>query len=87
MNWLIKKLIPGAGTLARYAAEGIAKAVNSSKDDTKAKVAKFSQMAATATNVANQLSRMTTDGTIDEMEKKNLQAMLTPVFAKMLELV
>ena len=87
MNWLIKKLIPGAGKLARYAAEGIAKAVNSSKDDVKAKVGKVAAAAETATNVANQLARMLADGTIDELEVKNLQAMLTPVFDKMLELV
>lgn len=90
MSWLINKIVKfvaNANKLAKYAARAIAKAVNSSKDDTKAKVAKYSQMAETATNVANQLSRMLTDGTIDEMEEENLQAMLTPLFAKVMELV
>ena len=87
MKWLIKKFIPGANKLAGYAAEGIAKAVNSSNADTKAKVGKVAAAAETATNVANQLSRMLNDGTINAAEEKELQAMLTPLFAKMLELV
>lgn len=82
-----KWFIPGASKLAGYAAEGIAKAVNSSKDDTKAKVGKVAAAAETATNVANQLARMLNDGTINAAEEKELQAMLTPMFAKVLELI
>lgn len=82
-----KWFIPSANKLAGYAAGGIAKAVNSSKEDVKAKVGKVAAAAETATNVANQLARMLNDGTIDEMEVQNLQALLTPMFAKVLELV
>lgn len=87
MNWLIKKLIPGPSKLAGYAAGGIAKAVNGSRDEVKEKVAAVARMAENATNIANQLSRMVMDGEINEMEAKDLQAMLTPLFEKVLGLI
>ena len=77
---LAKMFCPGAATLAGYAAEGIAKAVNNSKEDTKAKVAAIAAKAREATELANRLAKMIEDGTIDEIEKKTLQGMLTPYF-------
>ena len=79
-KWLIQKFCPSADTLAGYAAEGVARAVNDSKSETRAKVAKIAANAAAATDIANRLARMVEDGTIDEMETKDLQAMLAPVF-------
>lgn len=79
-KWLMKMFCPTAETLAAHAAEGVARSVNESQSATRAKVAKIAAYTAAATEIANRLSRMVEDGTIDEMETKDLKAMLTPVF-------
>lgn len=79
-KWLAKMFCPGAATLAGYAAEGIAKSVNESEADTKAKIAAFAAHAAAATELANRLAKMAEDGTIDQVETKTLQGILTPYF-------
>ena len=86
MKWLMKLLCPSGATLAGYAADGIAQYNNSSKDETKAKVAKYAAYAQEATRIANTLSGMLTDGSIDKAETKALKAMLTPLFEKALAL-
>lgn len=80
MKWLIQMFCPSASTLAGYAAEGIAKSVNESEADTKAKIAKIAAVAASATELANKLAKMAEDGTLDKVETKTLQDMLTPCF-------
>ena len=87
MKWLVKLLCPSGETLAGYAADGIAKSVNNSKEEVRMKVAKYATYAQEATRIANRLSEMVNDGTIDATETKDLQAMLTPVFEKVLALV
>ena len=87
MKWLMKLICPSGATLAGYAAGGIAKSVNSSKEEAKAKIAKYSAYAQEATRIANTLSGMVTDGNIDTVEKKALKEMLTPLFDKALALV
>ena len=87
MNWLMKLFCPSGATLAGYAAGGIAKSVNSSKDEAKAKIAKYSAYAQEATRIANTLSGMLADGNIDTAETEALKAMLTPLFEKALALV
>ena len=87
MKWLMKLLCPSGATLAGYAADGIAKSVNSSKDKAKAKIAKYSAYAQEATRIANTLSGMLADGNIDTAETDALQEMLTPLFEKALALV
>ena len=77
---IVKMLCPGADTFAEYAAEGIAKSVNESKDDTKAKIAKIGALAAGATEIANRLAKMVEDGSIDNLERDDLKKLLTPVF-------
>ena len=79
-KWLMKAFCPSAETLAGYAANGIAGAVNASKSETKAKVAKVAAYAAAATEIANRLAKMVEDGSIDDMEAKDLKIMLTPTF-------
>ena len=87
MKWLMKLVCPSGDTLAGYAADGIAKAVNSSKEDTRQKVAKYAEYAKNVTAIANRLSEMVVDGSIDKTETETLHGMLTPIFEKVLALV
>ena len=87
MKWLMKMFCPSGETLAGYAADGIAKSVNNSKEEVRAKIAKYSAYAQEATRIANTLSGMVTDGQMDTAETKALQEMLTPLFEKALALV
>lgn len=87
MKWLVKLFCPSAGTLAGYAAKGIADSVNSSREEARAKIARYSAYAQDATRIANTLSGMLADGQIDKTESTALQEMLTPLFEKALALV
>lgn len=87
MKWLMKLICPSGKTLAGYAAGGITKSVNSSKEDAKAKIAKYAAYAQEATRIANTLSGMLADGNIDTAETDALKEMLTPLFDKALALV
>lgn len=78
MKWLIKLICPSAESLAASAAEGIAKSVNASKEEVRAKVAKYAAYAQEATRVANRLSAMVNDGEIDKAETAEIAQMLTP---------
>ena len=84
---LIKKLIPGEKKLAQMAAERVQNAVNGMGDDPKRLVAKYSALAFEATQVANQLSNWLKDGTIDDVERDAMAALLEPVMAKAKELI
>lgn len=86
MKWLIKLICPSGSTLAGYAADGIAKSVNNSKEEVKEKVAKYAAYAQEATRIANTLSGMVTDGAMDKQETAALKEMLTPLFDKLLAL-
>lgn len=86
-NWLKRLFLPKGATLAGYAADGIQKAVNGSDEDVRDLVARYASYAATATSIANRLAAMVTDGTIDNMERDELQKMLTPAFETVLQLV
>ena len=87
MKWLIKLICPSGETLAGYAAEGIAKSVNSSSDDVRDKSAKYSAYANEATRIANTLTGMVVDGKLDKAEVEAIQEMITPLFDKLLALV
>ena len=85
MKKLIKLFCPGAKTLAGYAAKGIAKSVNSSRSETREKVATLAKYGEQVTAIAGRLATMVNDGTIDDVEQKDLAALLEPVFLKSLE--
>lgn len=87
MKWLVKMFCPSAKTLAGYAADAIAKSVNESSADVKERVAKYAMYAAEATDVANTLVQMAKDGDISKTDRDALQAMLAPLFDKVLALV
>lgn len=86
IKWLKKLIRPSGATLAGYAADGIAKSVNSSTAEAKAKIALYSSYAQEATRIANTLSGMLADGDIDAAETGALAEMLTPLFDKALAL-
>ena len=79
-KWLKKKLCPSGRTLAGYAADGIQRTVNGTTSETKARVARLATYATDATRIANRLSVMVADGTIDQLERDQLQELLTPIF-------
>ena len=87
MKWLVKMFCPSAKTLAGYAADAIAKSVNESSADVKECVAKYAMYAVEATDVATTLAQMAKDGDISKTDRDALQAMLAPLFDKVLALV
>lgn len=84
---IIKLLCPSGNTLAGYAADGIAKSVNSTNEDIRLKVAKYAEYAHEVSEIAEKLSAMALDGKICESETKELKEMIAPIFDKVLELV
>lgn len=84
---LAKLFFPSANTLAGYAADGIAKAVNTSKDATRIRVQKIAGCANEIAAISAKLSQMALDGTIDTIEKAELQKMMTPMFEQVLDVI
>lgn len=83
---IIKSIVTG-DRLAGYAADGIQRGVNGTKDETAATVAKYATLTNEASEIAKNISAMLTDGRIDQLERDKLQKMLEPLFNKMMELV
>lgn len=86
-EWCVKKMIPSADTLAGIAADGITNGFNRQGENTRDKIAKIAVIGETASKVTNKLTAMLTDGKIDEGERDEIAAMLTPLFAKVLDTV
>lgn len=87
---MLKSIIKAIATperLSGYAADGIQKGVNGTKEETAATVAKYATLTNEMAAIAKNVSAMLTDGRIDKMERDTLQKMLEPLFAKVLELV
>ena len=84
---MVKWFMPSGETLAGYAADGVAKSLNESEKSIREKVAQYSAYARTAAEISATLAKMAEDGTIDEVERKELQKMLTPLFDKVRALV
>ena len=87
---MLKSLIKAIATPARlsgYAADGIQRGVNGTKDETAATVAKYATLTNEASEIAKNISAMLTDGRIDNAERDALQKMMEPLFAKVMELV
>ena len=87
---MLKSIIKAIATperLSGYAADGIQRGVNGTKEDTAATVAKYATIANEAADIAKNISGMLTDGRIDNMERDTLQKLLEPLFAKVMELV
>ena len=87
---MIKSIVKAIATPARlsgYAADGIQRGVNGTKEETAATVAKYATITNEMAEIAKNVSAMLTDGRIDNMERDTLQKMLEPLFAKFMELV
>ena len=83
---IIKK-IATPSRLSSYAADGIQRGVNGTKEATAATVAKYATITNEMAELAKNISAMLTDGRIDDVERDTLQKMLDPLFAKVMELV
>ena len=87
---MLKSLIKAIATperLSGYAADGIQRGVNGTKDETAATVAKYATITNEASEIAKNISAMLTDGRIDNAERDQLKKMLEPLFSKVMELV
>lgn len=87
---MLKSIIKAIATPARlssYAADGIQRGVNGTKDETAETVAKYATLTNEMSEIAKNVSAMLTDGRIDNMERDALQKMMEPLFAKVMELV
>lgn len=87
---MIKSIVKAIATperLSGYAADGIQRGVNGTKDETAATVAKYATITNEMASIAKNISAMLTDGRIDNMERDTLQKMLEPMFAKVMELI
>ena len=87
---MLKSIIKAIATperLSGYAADGIQRGINGTKEETAATVAKYAAFANEAAEFAKNISGMLADGRIDNMERDTLQKMMEPLFAKVMELV
>ena len=87
---MLKSIIKAVATperLSGYAADGIQKGVNGTKDETAATVAKYATITNEIAEIAKNVSAMLTDGRIEDSERDTLQKMMEPLFAKVMELV
>lgn len=87
---MLKSIVKAIATPARlsgYAADGIQRGVNGTKDETAATVAKYATLTNETAELAKNISAMLTDGRIDNAERETLQKMLEPLFAKVMGLV
>lgn len=87
---MLKSIIKAIATPSRlsgYAADGIQRGVNGTKDETAATVAKYATLTKEMSEIAKNVSAMLTDGRIDDMERDALQKMMEPLFANVMELV
>ena len=87
---MLKKLFKAwakPSKLSLMAADGVRKAVNSSKEETQALIAKYSTVASEANEIVAQLTDWLKDGVINEVERDAMAHMLEPVFSKTLSLI
>lgn len=87
---MLKSIIKAVATPARlssYAADGIQRGINGTKEETATTIAKYATITNEMAELAKNISAMLTDGRIDDMERDALQKMLDPLFAKVMELV
>lgn len=83
MHFLLKLFMPSAESLASYAAEAIAKAVNNA--ECKDQIGKYATIADQATDIQKWLTQMLADGKIDQLEQADISAKLVPLFDKIRE--
>ena len=87
---MLKSIIKAIATperLSGYAADGIQRGVNGTREETAATVAKYATITNEVAELAKNVSAMLIDGRIDNRERDTLQKMLNPLFAKVMELV
>ena len=84
---MLKSLIKAFATprrLASYTAQGIARAVNSSKADTQEKIARVAAVADKASETTGALSKLLADGKLDDAEVADIAEMMIPLYENIL---
>lgn len=75
---LIKLLLPSSDKVAKYAAESIAKTVNSSTADREAAIAKVAKIVESFSEYQKAVSEIMLDGKISDEEREKIADMLLP---------
>ena len=83
---IIKMFIPNEKKLAKFAADGIANAINS-QTEREAQIAKIATMADKFTEYQAFVTRILTDGKISDGEKDEIAVKLEPIMAYLKELI
>ena len=87
---MLKSIIKAVATpewLSGYAADGIQRCVNGTKEETAATVAKYATITNEMAELAKNISAILIDGRIYNMERDTLKKIMEPLFAKVMELV
>lgn len=85
MNRILKLFIPKPATLANYAAKGIQEAINGSGKEQL--IAKYSNLANSATDVQKFVTSILLDGRIDDIEREDIAKNLEPLMKTLVEFI
>lgn len=82
---ILRMFMPSAATLAKWAAQGLQKAVNES--DKAELLAKWTGYAGKAGEVQAVVAKWLRDGKVDDSERGELEKAVLPLFEKLMELL
>lgn len=85
MNRILKLFIPKPATLATYAAKGIQEAINGSGKEQL--IAKYSNLANSATDVQKFVTSILLDGKIDDIEREDIAKKIEPLMKTLVEFI
>lgn len=71
--------------LAKWSADGVQKAINESKYSEQ--IEKYGELANRITEVQKWMTEILKDGKIDDLEKKDIQNAVLPLFQKLFEVI
>lgn len=83
---IIKMFMPNSKKIAGYAAESIAKAINS-QTEREAQIAKYAKLADQFTDYQKFVTQILTDGKISDSEKEQIAQKILPVVEYVMGLV
>ena len=85
MNRILKLFIPKPATLANYSAKTIQQAINGSGKEQL--IAKYSNLANSATDVQKFITSILLDGKIDDIEREDIAKKLEPLMKTLIEFI
>lgn len=86
MKKILKLFLPSNKKIAGYAADGIAKAINS-QTERESQIAKYAKLADQFTDYQKFVTEILTDGKISEDEEKQIAEKLLPVVEYIISLI